>query len=255
MAKADPELAAAVTQGQMAVSIAAQAADLPPQDQREIAKEAKAGRKNVVRTTIKKKRRAKRERELAQKQRALPEQKFGVIYADPEWRFESWSDVTGMDRAADNHYPTSETADIIMRPVKTIAAKDCVLFLWATAPMLPQALRVMKAWGFEYKSHCVWDKVKVGTGYWFRSQHELLLVGTRGDIPAPSMGEQAKSIIGSQKTTHSTKPEAFLQLIEKYFPTLPKIELNRRGPLRKGWGAWGNEADVSSAGSRVGDED
>jgi N6-adenosine-specific RNA methylase IME4 len=186
-------------------------------------------------------RRAEREIELAAKVVALPTKRYGVIVADPEWRFEPYSWETGMDRAADNHYPTSVTEDIAKRDVPSIAADDCVLFLWATAPMLQDALQVMAAWGFEYKSHAIWDKVHIGTGYWFRNRHELLLIGTKGDIPAPAMGQQTASVIAIARKEHSAKPEQFLELIEQYFPSLPKIELNRRGPPRKGWDAWGNE--------------
>jgi N6-adenosine-specific RNA methylase IME4/predicted XRE-type DNA-binding protein len=192
-------------------------------------------------------RRAERERELATKQIDLPATRYGVIVADPEWRFEPYSRETGMDRAADNHYPTSATEIIAARPVQDIAADDCALFLWATVPMLRDALRVMEAWGFEYKSHCVWDKVHIGTGYWFRNRHELLLVGTKGDIPAPAMGEQFSSVMTIARKEHSVKPEQFLELIEQYFPTLPKIELNRRGPPRSGWDAWGNEVVAEAA--------
>lgn len=199
----------------------------------------------VSTTEEKKARRAARETVLGMCQAALPDKKYGVILADPEWRFEVYSRDTGMDRAADNHYPTSATEAICARPVGDIAAKDCVLFLWATVPMLPDALKVMAAWGFEYKSHAIWRKDRIGTGYWFRNAHELLLVGTRGDIPAPAMGTQLPSVIEAPVTAHSAKPEAFLELIETYFPTLPKIELNRRGPARPGWDAWGNEAEVT----------
>jgi N6-adenosine-specific RNA methylase IME4 len=146
-----------------------------------------------------------------------------------------------MDRAADNHYPTSATGIIAARDVPSIAAPDSVLFLWATVPMLPDALHVMESWGFTYKSHAIWDKVFIGTGYWFRNRHELLLVGTKGDIPAPTMGTQPASVLTIGRKEHSAKPEQFLELIEQYFPTLPKIELNRRGPARPGWDAWGNE--------------
>jgi N6-adenosine-specific RNA methylase IME4 len=189
-------------------------------------------------------RRAARERELADKICALPQKKYGVIVADPEWRFEPWSRETGMDRAADNHYPTSTVCDIAARDVQSIAADDCVLFLWATVPILPGAFLVLSSWGFDYKSHCVWIKDNPGTGYWFRNQHELLLVGTRGKIPAPAPGEQWRSVIDADRGAHSAKPEIFLRMIEEYFPTLPKIELNRRGPPRAGWDAWGNEADA-----------
>jgi len=202
-------------------------------------------------TEEKAERRAAREQSLGAKQTALPNKKYGVILADPEWRFEPWSRETGMARAADNHYPTSGTEIIAARNVPSIAADDCVLFLWATAPMLPQALYVMAAWGFDYKTHCIWDKLIAGTGYWFRSRHELLLIGTKGKIPAPAMGEQGHSIISAQKGGHSAKPEVFWRLIEIYFPTLPKIELNRRGPPRNGWDAWGLEAEqtTESAGA------
>lgn len=194
----------------------------------------------------KKERRAERERDLAARQSALPEKRYGVIYADPEWRFEVYSRDTGMDRAADNHYPTSSTDDICRRPVQDIAADDCVLFLWATAPMLPDALLVIGAWGFSYKSHCVWAKDRIGTGYWFRNQHELLLVGTRGNVPAPAMGTQIESLVDAPVSRHSEKPEKFYELIERYFPNLPKIELNARRS-RPGWDAWGYEASTEAA--------
>jgi N6-adenosine-specific RNA methylase IME4 len=148
-----------------------------------------------------------------------------------------------MDRAPENHYPTSPLDVIKARDVPSIAADDCVLFLWATVPMLPDALEVMAAWGFEYKTNFVWIKNRFGTGYWNRNQHELLLVGTRGDVPAPAPGTQESSVITAPRGEHSEKPEAALKLIEAYFPNLPKIELNRRGPARPGWDAWGNEAE------------
>lgn len=189
----------------------------------------------------KKERRAEREITLAQKQRALPDRKFGVIYADPEWKFETWSENGKTMTAPENHYPTSPTEVIKARDVPRISADDSVLFLCATVPMLPQALEVMKAWGFDYVSGAVWIKQSIGTGYWFRMRHELLLVGTRGNIPAPAMGTQWDSVIEQPRGKHSEKPEAYLELIEAYFPNLPKIELNRRGPPRPGWSAWGNE--------------
>jgi len=191
-------------------------------------------------------RRAAREAELAAKQAALPTKRYGVIVADPEWRWEPYSRETGMDRAADNHYPTSATQIIAQRDVPSIAADDCVLFLWATVPMLQDAMQVLKAWGFKYRSHAVWDKVHIGTGYWFRNRHELLLVATKGDIPAPAMGDQFASVLTIARKEHSAKPEQFLELIEQYFPTLPKIELNRRGAARPGWDCWGNEVIVEA---------
>ena len=192
-------------------------------------------------------RRAERERELAGKQLALPTRKFGVMVADPEWRFEPWSRETGLDRAADDHYPTSALEVIKSRDAPSIAAGDFVLFLWATVPMLPQALAVMDAWGFEYRSNYVWVKDRVGTGYWNRNAHEHLLIGVRGKISAPAMGTQWDSVIEAAVGEHSAKPEIFLRMVEEYYPSVPKIELNCRGKGRPGWAVWGNEAEVGVA--------
>ena len=172
---------------------------------------------------------------------ALPLKRYGVILADPEWEFQVWNEDTGSDRSAENHYPTSTLGEIKKRDVPSIAADDSVLFLWATPPMLPQALEVMAAWGFSYKSQWAWVKDKAGNGYWNRNQHEILLLGTRGNVPAPIQGPKSASVIFAPVAQHSEKPKAFYRLIEGHFPTLPKIELNAR-EKRKGWTAWGNEA-------------
>jgi N6-adenosine-specific RNA methylase IME4 len=263
-----PEVVDAVQRGDLAVSAAAELTSLPVEAQKEAIRSADPAALYAVikeqrakKQAEKKERRAAREADLAEKQRALPEKRFGVIYADPEWKFEPYSQETGMDRAADNHYPTSDLADIKARDVASIAADDCVLFLWATAPMTPHALEVMASWGFTYKSHVIWrkggDSLNLGTGYWFRNAHELLLVGTRGKVVAPAMGGQFPSVIDHPALRHSEKPERFAEMIEAYFPNLPKIELNARA-ARPGWDAWGYEApetgseaghDGSSSGS------
>jgi len=197
----------------------------------------------VERTEEKKAARVAREAELGAKQTALPDKKYGLIYGDPPWRFEPRSRETGMDRAADNHYPTIALPALLFPDsgLIPIAAEDCVLFLWSTVPMLPQALQLMADWGFDYRSHFVWAKDKIGTGYWNRNKHELLLIGVHGNIPAPAMGTQWPSLIEAPVGKHSAKPECFLDMIDEYFPTLPKIELFRRGSPRPGWDAWGNE--------------
>lgn len=200
---------------------------------------------DILRDGDKRERRAAREFELATVQRAdnlaLPQKRYGVILADPEWRFEPWSRETGMDRSADNHYLTSVTEAIAARPVSSIAADDCALFLWATAPMLPHALTVMAAWGFDYKSHIIAVKSRIGTGYWFRNEHELLLLGTQGNVPAPAPGTQWPSTREFPVTRHSEKPDWQYELIEAYFPNLPRIELNARR-ARPDWDAWGLDA-------------
>jgi hypothetical protein len=131
---------------------------LPADEQQKLAERAKAGEKVSAKTHAKKIKRDAREQALAAKQLALPNKRYGVIVADPEWRFEPWSRHTGLDRAADNHYPTSCTDVIAARDVQSIAADDCVLFLWATGPMTPHALVIMAAWGFDYKAQYVWGK-------------------------------------------------------------------------------------------------
>jgi N6-adenosine-specific RNA methylase IME4 len=207
----------------------------------------KSAADSIIQQGEKKARRTQREQDLACKIKTLPDIKAGVIVADPEWQWEPWSHETGMDRAAANHYPTSCLEIIKSRDVPSIAAKDCVLFLWATIPMLPHALVVMATWGFDYKSHYAWGKDKFGTGYWSREKHELLLIGARGDVPCPAPGDQWDSLIMAPRGKHSEKPEIFLEMIEKYFPNIPKIELNRRGAPRPGWDAWGYEAETSEA--------
>jgi N6-adenosine-specific RNA methylase IME4 len=203
--------------------------------------------RNEVAKVAKRQAREQREAALGVKQYALPQKKYGAILADPEWRFQTWS-PRGMDNSSpENHYPTSVLAEIKARDVSSISANDCALFLCATPPLLKAAMQVMEAWGFTYITNAVWVKDREGTGYWFRFRHEHLLLGTRGNVPCPAPGDQWDSVIEQPRGAHSEKPEAFCELIEAYFPSLPKIELNRRGPARAGWDAWGNEAEPAEA--------
>jgi N6-adenosine-specific RNA methylase IME4 len=178
-------------------------------------KQAAASLDRTASTEDKKAKRAEREQELAERTAAaaktLNRKIYGVILADP-WRWEPYSRETGMDRSADNHYQTMDLTAI--KALKVPAADDCALFLWATIPMLPQALEVMAAWGFTYKSQFVWVKDKIGPGYWAREQHELLLIGTRGNIPAPAPGEQYLSVISAPRARHSEKPPVVYDMIE-----------------------------------------
>jgi N6-adenosine-specific RNA methylase IME4 len=199
---------------------------------------ARLAHRKATGTQEKQKHRAEREHTLGTQQQALPSARYGVIYADPPWRFEPRSRETGMDRAADNHYPTMTIEEIEVLAVP--AADDAVLFLWATAPMLLQALDVMEAWDFEYKSHFIWNKDRIANGFWNRNKHEMLLIGTRGSIPCPAPGEQYPSVIDAAVGEHSVKPFAFREMIEEYYPTLPKLEMFAREAF-EGWTAWGNE--------------
>jgi len=200
-----------------------------------------------LRTRVQQLRRQSREEDLADKiEQAAQEighQLYGVLYADPPWRLEPYSRETGLNRAADNHYPTmARDALFDMELMRTAPAKDCVLFCWATVPMLEDALEWMAEYGFAYRSHCVWVKDKIGTGYWFRNQHELLLVGVRGEVPAPAPGTQFPSVIQAPAGKHSEKPEQAAAMIEALFPVTAKLELFARGP-RADWDTWGAEAE------------
>jgi len=203
----------------------------------------------------KQQRRAERERVLGERQLAMPEGKFGVIVEDFEWDFEVWSRATGMDRHAANHYPVAADAhtaeEIVRRTADRFEKADdnCVLFMWTTVPYLAVALDVLRLRCFRYVSHYVWGKDKAGTGYWSRNQHEVLLIGVKGEVPAPAPGMQWRSLIMAPIGAHSAKPEQFLAMIETYFPTLRKLELNARGPARSGWERWGNEAEVAGEGA------
>ena len=159
----------------------------------------------------------------------MPDQKFGVILEDYEWDFQVFSRETGMDRHAANHYPVSEdahTAQEIVERTKdrlACAADDCALFMYGTVPQLAIAIDVLRLRGFRYVTNWTWDKIKAGTGYWNRNRHEHLLLGIKGNVPCPAPGQQWESLLSIEATEHSAKPEQFLEMIEAYFPNLPKI--------------------------------
>lgn len=164
--------------------------------------------------------------------------KFPVIYCDPPWQY----DFMGVDAwRVENHYPTMTTEEICDMTVGDHATDDAILFLWATAPKLADAMRVIGAWGFTYKTCAVWDKDWTGMGNYFRIQHELLLISTRGEIPPPETDNRPASIVRHKRSTkHSEKPEVFYGIIEAMYPELPKVELFARS-TREGWKSWGNE--------------
>lgn len=213
---------------------------------------------------LKRDRREEREQELGERiaaaNAALPamaaaQRVFGVFLADPAWRPEPYSRDTGMDRAPDNHYPTMPTSEIAALPVGALAARDSVLFLWATMQMLQDAFVVIDAWGFTYKSHAIWVKRRAGRkrgpGYWFTGEHEVLIVAVRGDPPCPAPGLQWPSVFVADIGEHSEKPDRVYELIEAYFPTVPKLELNAR-VRREGWESWGAEVPDAPPGVRLG---
>lgn len=162
-------------------------------------------------------------------------QPCAVLYADPPWPYEN---ETATNAGAILDYPTMSLEDIC--GLKVPALEDSVLFLWATSPLLPDALRVLGAWGFTYKASMVWDK-NMGTGNWVLNCHEFLLIGVKGDIPCPAPSTRPKSIVVAPRGAHSAKPDEFAALIERMYPELPRCELFARKP-REGWRVWGNQA-------------
>lgn len=167
----------------------------------------------------------------------LPAGKYSVVYADPPWRYEF---VESESRAIENQYPTLELEDICALDVPSICNDDAILFMWATSPKLAEAMRVVDAWGFVYRSSAVWVKPQMGMGYYFRQQHEFLLVATRGAISAPKPENRPRSVYEAPRQKHSAKPEAFYEFIEAMYPDLPRVELFQRVP-RESWNGWGNE--------------
>lgn len=196
-------------------------------------------------------RRQTREQALGEYQQSLPEQKFGIIYADPPWRFDVWSEDRGVEKSPQNQYPTMTVEEICALPIKELPAQDALLFLWITSPRLFRAPELFRAWSpsepWTYCTHYVWDKEKIATGYWNRNRHELLLVARLGNVPKPLPEHREPSVYREPSTVHSAKPIYYCELIERQFPNLPKIELFRRGPARVGWKAWGNEAYTEAA--------
>lgn len=168
----------------------------------------------------------------------LPSGKYSVIYADPPWQYDfSLTD----NRKIENQYPTMAVDDICSLPIADIENEDCVLLMWATSPKLVEAMQVIKAWGFTYKTCAVWVKDKIGMGYYFRQQHELLLVATKGNPPIPEPESRVSSIIQAPRLEHSAKPEVVYSIIDAMYPNIQKVELFARSNGRVGWMAWGNQ--------------
>jgi len=162
---------------------------------------------------------------------------FPVIYADPPWQYDF---PISDSRRIENQYPTMPIDEICALPVEKIAAPDGILFLWASTPFLKKGLRVLEAWGFEYRTSMVWVKPSIGPGQWVRQRHEYLLIGVRGNIPTPKGENKPDSVIESPREEHSKKPDIVYDIIERMYPELPKVELFCRNP-KKGWTAWGNQ--------------
>lgn len=169
----------------------------------------------------------------------IPDGKYDVIYADPPWEYRDGGNPRG---GVDNHYDTMCLEDI--KALDVPAADDSILYMWGTVTHVPEALEVIRAWGFEHKSQAVWDKVHQGAGSWFRGQHELLYIGVRGDVSPPDPEDRRPSVFRTPRTEHSAKPPEVRAHIEDAYPDADKLELFSRDN-RVGWSAWGDETPAS----------
>jgi N6-adenosine-specific RNA methylase IME4 len=227
---------------------------LPEKEKKKVYADAKAGGELPTLTMLlsaarpfwhkEKRTRRVREIEAANTSPATPEahRTFSIIYADPPWRYEH-PPIGASGRSIEEKYPTMSLEEICALPVGDLFSEDATLYLWATAPKLPECLKVMESWGFNYRTNAVWDKEIIGTGYYFRNQHEILLVGRRGDMPPPEGGAQHSSVCRERRTKHSVKPAYYRDMLDAYYPGVDKLELFARGSRpRDGWTFWGNEA-------------
>lgn len=173
-------------------------------------------------------------------------QKYSVIYADPPWSFNTYSDK-GKGRSAERHYTTMRKEDIQRLPIERIAEKNSVLFLWVTAPCLIEGIELITAWGFTYKTVAfTWvkqnkksDSIFTGMGYYTRSNAEYCLLATRGKI-IERKSRSVSSVVMSHLERHSKKPDAVRERIVELFGDIPRIELFAREQA-DGWDCWGNE--------------
>ena len=167
----------------------------------------------------------------------MMQKKYQIIYADPPWKYDfSKSD----SRKIENHYPTMSVEEIKVLDVPS--EKNAICFLWATTAKLIEALDTLKSWGFAYKSSLVWDKETLGMGFWFRGQHEFLLVGVKGKMSPPEQSKRISSVYKEKKTRHSKKPNYIRDQIDFWYPNQTKLEMFCRY-AKEGWDVFGNEVE------------
>lgn len=202
----------------------------------DLAEEVKAGEKTITHA----------KRELVARQRPsveapITETKYRIIYADPPWSYrQHGASVDENYGGARRHYPDMTIEELCNLPVKDLAAQDAALFIWVTSPKLNQVWDIIDAWGFDYKTSFVWDKIKHNFGYYNSVRHEFLLICGRGKS-TPDVKELFDSVQSIERSdNHSEKPEEFRNIIDTLYPTGKRIELFARTKA-EGWDTWGNE--------------
>ena len=240
--QAAPEVLAAVERGEVAVSDAARIAERPAAEQRRAVKAVVAGDAKTLTEAA----RAGAKRTEAAKLRAapipMPGGPFGVIVADPPWRYDLREDDESHRGKTD--YGTMSIEEICALPVATIAKPDSVLWLWCTNAFLVQddapIQRVLRAWGFAGVTLLTWDKERFGVGNRLRNSTEHCVLAVRG---APiTEGGSTSTLLREIRRQHSRKPESFWPLVERVCPDSARVELFSREP-RNGWQVWGNQTE------------
>ena len=174
--------------------------------------------------------------------------KYKTIYADPPWQFQNRTGKVAPEHKRLARYSTMKLQEIKLLPVSDLADEKSHLYLWVPNALLPEGLEVMRAWGFEYKTNIIWEKVRKdgmpdgrGVGFYFRNVTEILLFGIKGEKNRTlDPGRSQVNLIRAMKREHSRKPDEFVSMIENCSPG-PYLELFARGE-RDGWDMWGNQA-------------
>lgn len=181
------------------------------------------------------------------KMKKFPRKKYTVIYADPPWAYNDKRDKRPrIGGGSAKHYPTMCLDGLKKLPVETIAADNCMLFMWATFPTLPDALDLIASWGFVYKTlGFSWLKTNkkngepfFGIGWYTKSNCEVCLIGVKGKPFKAS--NRVSSVVIATREQHSKKPDIVKDKIVEFAGDVPRIELFARQKT-KGWDAWGNE--------------
>tara|TARA_R100001015_G_C4634922_1_gene202690 strand:+ start:3502 stop:4461 length:960 start_codon:yes stop_codon:yes gene_type:complete len=187
-------------------------------------------------------RQIERQEKIEEIKKSNPQQVEGiyqVIYADPPWKYNDQQNTEKLG-GAEKHYPTMSIDELCELDIGEIADKNSILFLWTTSPLLEDTFLVINAWGFNYKSSFVWDKVKHNMGHYNSVRHEFLLICTRGSY-TPQNIKLFDSVQSIEKTNkHSEKPEEFREIINTLYPYSNKIELFSRKKVDD-WDVWGNQ--------------
>ena len=243
-----PELVEAVNSGRINISAAAKLAELAKEDQTQLDFDDIKAIQDASKAINKAKFEVRRQERLQAIEAKRANNKpltselgnFGVVYADPAWSYLGELSVG---------YPCMSTQEVCDMPVKDICAEDAVLFMWCSSSLLPDALQVVAAWGFTFKTSMVWDKGVAGQGAYCRQMHETLLIATKGVVPEVPFSARPPSVLRYPRLEHSRKPSEVCDLIDAMYPELSKVELFCRGTPAPGWAGWGNECDYNPPAS------